>query len=283
MAAPYLLVLAHSRSGSNFLLDQLRALDGVASLGEYFHRDPKSTHVDFVEDSLDGYASPSARADAAIADPLETLRFREKVSGVSLFIVKILGQQLRDDRARRTLIDNAAGVVVLRRNPFAAWVSRALVDQSQSWVNAETHQFAVNYDEAFFIDRARAYSTQIRDFLRLVRESGKPFVSMSYSDLVALGTPDSLWSHLREAMPALPELHQKSEWTPRVSRQDDRLPIDRIENREEALASLERLGLAYLAENRDSDDLEAVVAALAPRPERTGFARVAAAVKRRLG
>ena len=283
MAAPYLLVLAHSRSGSNLLLDLLRALDGVASLGEYFHRDPKSVQVDFVTESLAGYDSPAARADAAIADPMATLSFRDSVSGVSLFLVKVLGQQLRDDRARRTLIDNAAGVIVLRRNPFAAWVSRALVDQSQSWVNTDTNRFDVTFDEAYFIDRARAYSTQIRDFLRVVGESGRPFVSMSYSDVLSFASPDALWTFLREQMPALPELHQKPTWTPRVARQDERLPIDRISNREDALASLDRLGLGYLADNTDTDDLDVVVAALAPKPERSGLGRLASAIKRRLG
>ena len=283
MVAPYLLVLAHSRSGSTYLLDLLRSLTGVSSLGEFFHRDPKFQKADFVAEALAPYGSHAALAEAALIDPLETLAFRKRIDGISLFVVKILGQQLRDDRARRLMIDNAAGVVVLRRNPFAAWVSRALVDQSKTWVNADTNGFDVTYDEAFFLDRARAYSTQIRDFLRLVAESRKPFVSMSYSDVVALGSPAALWEFLRTALPTLPQLRPDPTWTPRIARQDERRPIDRIANRDDAIASLNRMGLGYLADNTDTDDLEYLLSVLAPRPKRSALGRLAAAVTRRVG
>lgn len=146
--APYLLVLAHSRSGSTHLLDLLGALSGVASLGEFFSRQPKNQLVKFVEESLEPYGSNAALADAAITNPLETLAFCEQLDGVNLFVVKVLGQHLRDDCTRRILIDNAVGVIVLRRNPFSAWVSRALVDQSKTWENAGTARFAVRFDEA---------------------------------------------------------------------------------------------------------------------------------------
>ncbi len=281
--APYLLILAHSRSGSNHLLDLLKALSGVASLGEFFHRQPKSTLSDFVEEGLAPYGSHGALADAAITDPLATLAFREHIDGVTLFVVKVLGQHLRDDRARRILIDNAAGIVVLRRNPFSAWVSRALVDQSQTWLNAGTTEFAVSYDEAFFRDRARAYSTQIRDFLRLVTASEKPFVSLTYSDLLALGDPATLWKFLRTEMPTLPELQVDPAWVPRVHRQDERLPIDRIENADVARASLERLGLGYLVENTDSDDLDYLLSVLDQNPQQSPLRRLVSAATRRLG
>ncbi|MEN9910876.1 MAG: hypothetical protein RLZZ441_444 [Actinomycetota bacterium] len=280
MPAPYLLILAHSRSGSSFLVELVRGMVGVASLAEFFHRDPKSTVADFIEEALAPYGSHAALAEAAIADPLATLAFRDKVDGVSLFVVKVLGQQLRDDRARRILIDNAAGVVVLRRNPFSAWVSRALVDHSKTWANAGTSQFLVTYDEAFFIRRARGYSTQIRDFLRLVTESGKPFVSLTYSDLLALETPTTLWKFLRTEMPSLPDLRIDPAWTPRVARQDERLPIDRIDNQNDARASLKRLGLGYLVENTDTDDLDRLLTVLVKKPRRSALARLAAAAQR---
>ena len=281
--APYLLILAHSRSGSTHLLDLLKALSGVASLGEFFHRQPKSQMADFVAEGLAPYGSHGALADAAIADPLATLAFREHIDGVTLFVVKVLGQQLRDDRARRILIDNAAGVVVLRRNPFSAWVSRAMVEHSQTWVNAGTTQFAVNYDEEFFLDRARAYSTQIRDFLRVVSASQKPFVSLTYSDLLALGEPVTLWEFLRAKMPALPTLQIDPAWAPRVHRQDERPPIDRIENHDVARASLERLGLGYLVENTDSDDLDYLLSVLVKKPQQLTLRRIVSAATRRLG
>jgi len=280
--APYLLVLAHSRSGSTHLLDLLGALSGVASLGEFFSRQPKNQLVKFIEESLEPYGSNAALADAAITNPLETLAFREQLDGVNLFVVKVLGQHLRDDRARRILIDNAVGVIVLRRNPFSAWVSRALVDQSKTWENAGTARFAVRFDEAFFLDRARAYSTQIRDFLRLVTASETPFVSLTYSDLIALGNPTALWSFLREEIPTLPELELDAAWVPRVHRQDERKPIDRIGNRDEALASLERLGLGYLTEDADTDDLEYLLSVLVKKRQPSPFQRLVSVVTQRV-
>jgi hypothetical protein len=283
MPAPYLLILAHARSGSTFLVELVRGMEGVASLAEFFHRDPKAQMADFVDEALAPYGSHAALAEAALADPLSTLAFRDKVDGVSLFVVKVLGQQLRDDRARRILIDNAAGVVVLRRNPFSAWVSRALVDYSKTWVNAGTNQFAITYDEAFFIRRARGYSTQIRDFLRLVTESGKPFVSLTYSDLLTLQTPQRLWKLLRTKMPSLPDLRLDPNWTPRVVRQDERLPIDRIENQNDARASLKRLGLDYLVENTDTDDLDHLLSVLTKKPQPSALELLVSEAKRRFG
>jgi LPS sulfotransferase NodH len=283
MPAPYLLILAHSRSGSTFLVDLVRGMTGVASLSEFFHRNPKHPIADFSEEALAPYGSHAALAEAAIADPLATLAFRDKVDGVSLFVVKVLGQQLRDERARRILIDNAIGVVVLRRNPFSAWVSRALVDQSKTWANAGTAQFEVTYDEEFFLTFARRYSTQIHEFRRIVTESGKPFVSLTYSDVVALGAPANLWKSLRTAMPLLPDLRPNPEWVPRIFRQDERLPIDRISNRSFAIASLERLGLGYLVENTDSDDLDYLISVLVKEPPRSALNKFVSEAKRRLG
>ena len=282
MAAPFLLILAHSRSGSTLLVDLVRGLVGVASLAEFFNRDPKLQMAEFVEEALAPYGSHDALANAALVDPLATLAFREKIEGVNLFVVKVLGQHLRNENARRILIDNAAGVVVLRRNPFSAWVSRALVDQSKSWVNAGTNQFKAMYEESVFLMYARRYSTQIQKFLRIASESGKPFVSLTYSDVVALGTPANLWKFLRTEMPALPELQPDPAWVPRVSRQDNRLPIDRVENPDVARASLDRLGLGYLIDNTDTDDLEHLLAVMEQKPKQSTLARIVSAAKQRL-
>ena len=283
MVAPYFLVLAHSRSGSNHLLDLLRGLEGVASLGEFFHRDPKVQMADFVDEALAPYGSRAELAAAAITDPLATLAFREKIDGVDMFVVKVLGQQLRNDRARRILIDNAVGLVLLRRNPFSAWVSRALVEHSGTWVNSGTNTFEVTYDEASFLTIARRYSNQIMKFRRILTESRKPFVSMSYSDVIALGTSANLWKVLRSAMPLLPKLRPNPAWKPRVFRQDERLPIERISNPSEAIASLERLGLGYLVENTDTDDLDYLISALAKKPQHSALRRLVSAAARRLG
>jgi hypothetical protein len=237
---------------------------------------------DFIDEALEPYGSHAALADAAPTDPLATLAFRDKIDGVSLYVVKVLGQQLQDDRARRILIDNAIGVVVLRRNPFSAWVSRALVDQSQNWSNAKTDQFEVTYDEASFLTFARRYSNQIHNFRRVVIDSGKPFVSLTFSDVVALGTPAKLWEFLRAAMPLLPDLSLNPQWAPRVFRQDERRPFDRIANPDEALASLERLGLGYLTEDADTDDLDYLLSVLVKKRQPSPFQRLVSVVTQRV-
>jgi len=283
MSAPYLLILAHSRSGSTFLVELVRGMAGVRSLGEFFHRNPKPFVADLTDEALAPFGSHAALADAALTDPLATLAFRDKIDGVSLYVVKVLGQQLQDDRARRILIDNAVGVVVLRRNPFSAWVSRALVDQSENWTNAKTDQFEVTYDEESFLTFARRYSNQIHKFRRVVIESGKPFVSLTYSDVVALGTPAKLWEFLRAAMPLLPNLSPNPQWAPRVFRQDERRPFDRIANTDEAHESLKRLGLGYLVENTDTDDLDYLLSVLVKKPEQSVLQKLRSGAKRRLG
>jgi hypothetical protein len=68
-----------------------------------------------------------------------------------------------------------------------------------------------------------------------------------------------------------------------VHRQDERLPIDRLEDPDVARASLERLGLGYLVENTDSDDLDYVLSVLEAQPRRTIVRRIVSAATRRLG
>jgi hypothetical protein len=162
-------------------------------------------------------------------------------------------------------------------------VSRALVHHTKTWSNASTNQLAVTYDEEFFRKRALAYTATIRDFLRLVTESGKPFVSLTYSDLLASETPATLWKFLRTTMPSLPNLRPNPTWKPRVARQDERLPIDRIDNRNDALASLKRLGLSYLVEDTDTDDLEHLLSVLTKNPPRSTLRRLMKVAASRLG
>lgn len=93
----------------------------------------------------------------------------------------------------------------------------------------------------------------------------------------------TLWKFLRTEMPTLPELPVDPTWVPRVHRQDERLPIDRIDNSDVARASLERLGLGYLVENTDSDDLDYLLSVLDQNPQQSPLRRIVSAATRRLG
>mgnify|MGYP000154954914 CR=1 FL=1 len=86
MTAPYLLVLAHARSGSNYLLDLLGALDGVSTLGEFFNTAAKAQGQNHREVALAPFGGdPALFMEAARRDPLSTLEFRKNINGVKLF------------------------------------------------------------------------------------------------------------------------------------------------------------------------------------------------------
>jgi hypothetical protein len=68
-----------------------------------------------------------------------------------------------------------------------------------------------------------------------------------------------------------------------VHRQDERLPIDRLKDPDVARASLERLGLGYLVENTDRDDLDYLLSVLDTHPQQSILRRLGSAATRRLG
>ena len=257
MTAPYLLVLAHARSGSNYLLDLLGALDGVSTLGEFFNTAAKAQGQNHREVALAPFGGdPALFMEAARRDPLSTLEFRKNINGVKLFVVKVLGSQMQNEANRRALIDNAAGVLILRRNIFATWTSRALVKHTKAWVNSTSDEYSVEFDRDAFLRTGYTVSTNAAELARLVRESGKPSVTLSYSELESIGTPDALWKRISASIPGLPALKTRKGWKPKVARQDNRLPIDRVANREDAVQALRKLELEYLLNNNDGEDLD---------------------------
>ena len=257
MTAPYLLVLAHARSGSNYLLDLLGALDGVSTLGEFFNTAAKAQGQNHREAALAPFGGdPALFMEAARRDPLSTLEFRKNINGVKLFVVKVLGSQMQNEANRRALIDNAAGVLILRRNIFATWTSRALVKHTKAWVNSTSDEYSVEFDRDAFLRTGYTVSTNAAELARLVRQSGKPSATLSYSELESIGTPDALWKRISASIPGLPALKTRKGWKPKVARQDNRLPIDRVANREDAVQALRKLELEYLLNNNDGEDLD---------------------------
>lgn len=259
MTAPYLLVLAHARSGSTYLVDLVGSFSRVGILAEFFHRNQSQQNSPFRDRALVPFGgSDDALVDTAMTDPLATLAFREGIDDVDLFVVKILGHQLRSTAARKILIENAAGIIILRRNAFASWTSRALVKQSRAWTNANTVAKTVEFDRQSFINTAHRYTGQIAEFTRLVAESGVPSITLSYSELIALQSPTELLARMVKAFPGFPELTPDSQWSQRIARQDNRKPIDRVSNREDAIAQLTEIGLDYLLDDRDYDDIDSL-------------------------
>ena len=136
MTPPYLLVFAHQRSGSNYLLDLLRSFTGVVTLGEFFNIKADAPGKRFRTEALEQFDGSIPRfRDAAERDPVSTLDFLRDLPDIDLVVLKVFGHQLKSESARRALTDNAIGVIHLRRNAFATWVSRQLARESRHWFN----------------------------------------------------------------------------------------------------------------------------------------------------
>lgn len=257
MTVPYLLVLAHARSGSNHLLDLLRAFRGVSTLGEFFNVSANAPGKEFRTEALAPFEGSQEKFVAeAERNPLNTLRFLDDVAGVDLFVIKLFGHQLRNTEARRILIENSVGVIHLRRNLLATWISRETARVTGKWFNDSSESVLIDYDSTKFRRHGKKIAHFAVEFGRLLRETAQPCVTLSFSELESYSNPEQLWHRLALSLPRLPKLDLNPNWTPLISRQDSRLPFARLRNPDDAQADLESLGLAYLINNNDTDDAE---------------------------
>jgi len=283
MPAPYLLIFAHQRAGTNHLLDLLRGFVGVTTLGELFNTASAPGKMHQVE-ALEQYGgSVKQFVAAAEKNPLDTLRFRENHPETKLFVIKLFGHQLTSRRARQILIANAVGVIHLRRNVFGTWVSRALARQSGEWFNESSEQAKVTFTRASFLRYGSRITAFAVDFSRMLRRSERPFIDMTFSEVSSMNQPQHIGDRIVSVFHDLPELVKRDDWEPLIARQDTRLPIDRVDNVAFAQSTLKDLGLEYLVDNEDTDDLERLLSVLAKKPQRSALGRIASAAARRLG
>jgi hypothetical protein len=270
MAAPYLLVLAHQRSGSNHLIDLFRGFTGVTTLGEFFNITASAPGKMHQADALAQFnGSVEQFLATSEKNPLVALRFRDDFPDTKLFVIKLFGNQLRSTRARRIFIDNAIGVIHLRRNVFATWVSREFAKQSGQWFNESREQTFVTFSPTSFVRYASTIVSFARDFTRMLKASGRPCVEMTFIEVSAMQEPRRLADRLSGVFAELPALVVRDDWQPLVSRQDNRLPIDRIDNPVEARTTLTALGLEYLLDDNDTNDIELLYKVLSRRRLKT--------------
>jgi hypothetical protein len=282
MTAPYLLVLAHQRSGSNHLFDLLRGFEGVTTLGEFFNITASAPGKMHQADALAQFnGSVEQFTAAAENNPLDTLRFRDNIADTDLFVIKLFGNQLRSKRARRILIDNAVGVIHLRRNVFATWVSREFAKKSGQWFNESRQQTLVTFSPTSFVRYASKIVEFARDFALMLKASGRPFIEMTFSEVSAMQEPRQVAERLSGVFAGLPDLVVRDDWQPLVSRQDPRLPIERIENPDEAKATLTALGIEYLLDDNDTNDTELLHKVLSRRRAKTQLREIASRLFRR--
>jgi hypothetical protein len=282
MPAPYLLILAHQRSGTNHLLDLLRGFVGVTTLGEFFNTASAPGKMHQAE-ALEQYGgSVEQFVTASNKNPLDTLRFRENLPETKLFVIKLFGHQLTSKRAQQILVANAVGVIHLRRNVFGTWVSRALARQSGEWFNESSKQRKVTFARISFVRYSSRITAFAIDFSRMLRRSGRPFIDMTFSEVAAMNQPQHIADRISSVFHDLPELVKRDEWEPMIPRQDTRLPIDRVDNAAFAQSTLADLGLEYLLDNKDADDLERLLSVLVKKPQRSARGRIVSAAARRL-
>jgi LPS sulfotransferase NodH len=257
MSAPYLLVLAHQRSGTNHLLDLLRGCAGVTTLGEFFNITASAPGKMHQADALAQYSgSVEQFVQAAERNPLDTLLFRENLPDTTLFVIKLFGNQLKSKQARQILIANAVGVIHLRRNVFGTWVSLALAKQSGEWFNESSEQRRVTFASGSFIRYGSRITAFAVDFSRMLRRSGQPFIDMTFSEVSSMNQPQHIVDRISSVFHDLPKLVKRDDWEPMVARQDTRLPIDRVDNAAFAQSTLKDLGLEYLLNNEDTHDTD---------------------------
>jgi hypothetical protein len=257
MPAPYLLIFAHQRAGTNHLLDLLRGFVGVTTLGEFFNITAFAPGKMHQAEALEQYGGSVEQFVAASEkNPLDTLRFRENLPDTTVFVIKLFGNQLKSKRAQQILIANAIGVIHLRRNVFGAWVSLVLAEQSGKWFNESSEQRQVTFARASFIRFGARITAFAVDFSRMLRRSGRPFINLTFGEVSSMNQPQHVVDRISSVFHDLPELVKRDDWEPMVARQDTRLPIDRVDNAAFARSTLKDLGLEYLLNNEDSDDTD---------------------------
>jgi hypothetical protein len=254
----------------------------VTTLGEFFNITATAPGKMYQAEALAQYGGSVEKFKAAAEkNPLEPLRFREDVKGTGLFVIKLFGHQLKIKRAKRILIDNAIGVIHLRRNVFATWVSREFAKQSGQWFNESREQTLVTFSPTSFVRYASTIVSFTRDFTRMLKASGRPFVEMTFSEVSAMKEPRQVAERLSGVFAELPVLVVRDDWQPLVARQDSRRPIDRIAKSVEARTTLTSLGLEHLLDDTVTNDTELLHMVLSRRRAKTRLRELANRLIRR--
>jgi hypothetical protein len=115
----------------------------------------------------------------------------------------------------------------------------------------------------------------------MLRLSERPFIDLTFTEISAMNQPQQIGDLITSAFPDLPELIRRDDWKPIVSRQDTRLPIDRVANAEFARTTLKDIGVEYLLNNEDTDDVDVLHSMLSPQSRQPWWHSLNIRVRRR--
>ena len=259
---PFLAVFTIPRSGSNRLFDLLAARNGVVSLNEFFGRTPRGLSHELRAASIKPFGDWERFAEVGRVHPVETMKFLEGYPDARLATIKIHPRHLDVPGPARELIDASSGNIFLRRNPLAVWISRRIVRESRSWAYVNTDRYVVPFDpEDFCLFTVRSLR-KLGAYRALADESPTPTFDLTYRDVERFRSSQDVWTVLADAFPHIPVEGVDPNAPERFTRQDSRLPFDRLSNPEEARSWLISRELESLIENSDDFDADRIIASV---------------------
>jgi hypothetical protein len=241
-------VVCHPRSGSNLLMDLLSSCASVTAVYEIFNfqaldRGPLTEPVERPFDSFSAFDA------AKNHDPIGILRALTANKDVELLLLKVFPGHVSDVGLQK-LIAGSSAVIQLTRNPLSAWVSTAIASETDRWDNADTSATRVRWDALNFAQSTEKQLNYVLAGRQLAEDSGRPVVPLDYLDVVGAGSPSALWGYLRTFIDEWPSYSQKTHWKLSFTKQDTRVPIERIDNYRETIADLSCVGLDPLIADR---------------------------------
>lgn len=219
-------VLAEMRTGSNFLEENLRLLDGVDCHGELFN-----PHFIGWYDRHEFLGLDKAARDADPLGMLARMRAQEGLHGFRFF-------HDHDPRVlAHVLADPACAKIVLTRNPLDAHVSRRIAAATGQWRLGNVkhlRQARVPFDPAAFEAELEAHQAHQLHILHALQTSGQAAFYIGYDDLFDIDVLNGLAAFL--GVPArLEALSQK------LKKQNPEPVTEKVANPGEMVAALARM------------------------------------------
>lgn len=240
-------IIAHARSGSTLLCNEVKKHASGAVLLEIFHQLPDVIERHLGRFSSDVFATlgvdKTTVRDYVVNNQLEYLEAIQGVTGRDEIIFKIFPFHLPRERIRPVLA-NAAGVIILRRNLLHSYISNKIASSSGRYVRSSTSKAKVAFDPGDFSTYVRSmYGFRRRAVAYLeARGDGVRHRMVDYESLV---DPQMRERAVAEGLAYVGAGVGATEPArPMVKQDSRRLASDKVENPQEMTEVLDYLGLA---------------------------------------
>lgn len=241
------IVIAHARTGSTFICQQLGDLADARVYFELFHNDLEQTrrflgeNADPVWDRFQPLAAGNLR-DYLADHPLDLLNFLSERTYPDEQIFKLFPNHLNPDNVRAVL-EHSSGVLMLHRNLLHSFLSHEIAMQTQKWVNDNTSDHKVAFDTKRFTGYIRFITGFYARVETILNQAGIAHTDILYEDV--LTHPERIETKLALALAGVgATLRTQRPDTAKLRRQDSRpLASEKVSNPDELLDFLARLGL----------------------------------------